>query len=144
MKKNERWLIVFLSLAFSSLLFLYHYIIHSSSHSSNASPARLSKSSTTAFTVVNDPQFHVERRVIPMNSTPIRRPRHEIHSGVKITPQRRFVAFDWPLDSDYVSYLTYKSYESFLACCYTDNTQIEIMILGPNKANYYKVSKLLR
>jgi hypothetical protein len=57
---------------------------------------------------------------------------------------RRFVLFDWPLDSDNLAYLNYKSFESFLANGMDANTEIEIMIIGYGVASFYKIGHLFR
>lgn len=72
---------------------------------------------------------------------------HQEESSKEISSQQsqpRYVYLDWSWDSDLVSYYNYKSIESFLACCYTPNTRIEVMILGSRVADYYKVVKVLR
>ena len=67
--------------------------------------------------------------------------------------RRRFVYMDWPLDSDDISYINYKSLESIIA---TDlrlsrvegshhiPTHIEVSIIGQDVAYEYKIKHLLR
>lgn len=54
------------------------------------------------------------------------------------------IFIDWPLDSSLLSYINYKSLESLLSCCYNDNYSIEVMIISPKMANYYKYGSVIR
>jgi len=55
-----------------------------------------------------------------------------------------YIFFDWTLDSDDLDYMNYKSLESYLACCYTDDTYIEILIVASKVANAYKLHHIIR
>lgn len=57
---------------------------------------------------------------------------------------KRYVYLDWPINSELLSYYNYKSLESLLVHSYTENTFIEISIIGNRIADYYKVTNLLR
>jgi hypothetical protein len=54
------------------------------------------------------------------------------------------ILIDWHYHSNQLSYLNYKSLESFLSCCYTTTNEVEAMIIGSNLANYYKLEGILR
>lgn len=62
----------------------------------------------------------------------------------KLNQYKRRIFIDWPLDSDNLSYLNYKSLESLLSCCYGSSTYIETIILGHHTINYYKVANVFR
>lgn len=59
---------------------------------------------------------------------------------------KRYYYIDWPIDSDDLSYLNYKSIESLLAVTVQSeiDTQIEIGIIGDDTAYTYKIKHLLR
>ena len=52
------------------------------------------------------------------------------------------IFMDWGFDSDWFSFINYKSVESLLAS-YPDSS-IEVMLPGPPAADYYKFGTLLR
>lgn len=79
-----------------------------------------------------------ESRLQAMNRTMIDQ------SSPQTNDYRRLVLFDWPLDSDKLAYLNYKSFESFLANGMDADTQIEIMIIGHGVASFYKIDHLFR
>lgn len=55
-----------------------------------------------------------------------------------------YIFFDWVYPSEDFSYINYKSFESFLACCYHENMKIEIVVISPKMANYYKFGNIMR
>jgi hypothetical protein len=120
-----RFLYVFLTLIpwiFVGMMYLVHYATY------------------TTNTVVHPDRMTIEHPQMRANNMKPNRQKREKEEPV---PTRR-VFVDWPLHSDDLSYMNYKSFESLLAITYTPQTMIEIIVISQNTAHHYKIKGILR
>ena len=57
---------------------------------------------------------------------------------------KRYYLFDFSLNSNKLSYINYKSLESYFISSIGVNDQFDFAIFAPNQANYYKFSTIIR
>lgn len=111
----------------SFLLMLLHTTTHTIPPSSSLSSTSSSSSHTTQSSISSlFRPFHMETKEMLLAS--------HAYNGIIYT--------DWIRDSFHFNYLNYKSLESLLVSY--PQAEIEMTVIGPQAANYYKLGNLMR